>query len=406
MGPLKYYSQEKIQKAIIRHSLHKEVVASYGGKGFGKRPDTLNYDSDILELAKQGATSFHISEEHWKNPRNLVPGMTKRQLDELRKGWDFILDIDSPNLEHSKIIAHFLIQAMKFHDITNISVKFSGNKGFHIGVPFKSFPDEFNDTPLKELFPDSARIVANYLTEMIRPHLSERLKNENIEEVLKVDTVLISPRHLYRAPYSLHEKSGLASLPIDPETVLEFNKTDASPEKIEPTLNFLEHYSKDEATLLLSKAHEWHQDIERRKSALTEDESKETKEYSEFTETVPEQYFPQDIKQGLSGMKDGKKRFLFVLINFLKCIGWEYKEVEKKVREWNKNNPEPLKEGYIISQLAWHKRQREKILPPNYSNDAYYKDLGLDCSESLRRNMKNPVNYAIRMYKINQKKKK
>ena len=85
MGPLKYYSQEKIQKAIIRHSLHKEVVASYGGKGFGKRPDTLNYDSDILELAKQGATSFHISEEHWKNPRNLVPGMTKRQLDELRK---------------------------------------------------------------------------------------------------------------------------------------------------------------------------------------------------------------------------------------------------------------------------------------------------------------------------------
>ncbi|MBT3691513.1 hypothetical protein HOG16_04710 [Candidatus Woesearchaeota archaeon] len=406
MHPLEYYARKEIQIMLVDSALSREVAVRLGDKGFGKRPDTLNYESDVLELAKQGATSFHVSEEHWQNPRNLVPGMTKRQLDELRTGWDFILDIDSPELENSKLITHFLIQALKFHNIKNVSVKFSGNKGFHIGVPFRSFPKVFNEEKTKTLFPESPRIMAEYLTDMIREHLSERIKGGDIDEILKVDTVLISSRHLYRAPYSLHEKSGLASVPIDPERVLEFDKKEAIPESVIPKLKFLDGLEENDASQLIKSAHEWDSEISIRKKAFEEEKKEVVREYDEISEAIPEEFFPDEIKLGLKGLEDGKKRFLFILINFLKSVGWNHEELSKKIKEWNKNNPEPLKEGYIISQLLWHKRQKEKILPPNYSNNDYYKDLGLNPRESVQRKFKNPVTYTLTMYRIKHKKKK
>jgi hypothetical protein len=36
-----------------------------------------------------------------------------------------------------------------------------------------------------------------------------------------------------------------------------------------------------------------------------------------------------------------------------------------------------LKEGYVRSQIEWHLKQNKKILPPNYSNDAFYRDIGI-----------------------------
>ena len=407
MHTLRYYSRPEIQKAIVESCPNREVSVMLGKDSFGRRPDILNYESDVLELAKQGATSFHVSEEHWQNPLKLTPGMTKRQLEELRIGWDFILDIDSPDLEHSKIIAYYLVQAIKFHDVKNVSIKYSGNKGFHIGVPFKSFPAHFDTQGMKELFPEAARIMAEYLTEMVKSHVSDKLKGENIDEILQVDTVLISSRHLYRAPYSLHEKSELASIPIDPETILDFKREQATPEKVTTELKFLDSYKEDEALTLLTRAYDWHHDREIRKNSNKEHEESTKKiEYDEISEAIPEQFFPDEIKLGLKGIKDGKKRFLFILINFLKCVGWPYDEIDKKVKEWNLNNPDPLKEGYVLSQLSWHKRQREKILPPNYTNVAYYGDIGLNPTENVKNKFKNPVNYAIRMFKLQQKTQK
>jgi DNA primase catalytic subunit len=406
MHPLEYYSRKEIQKMIVGSSLHREVAINFGDKGFGKRPDTLNYESDVLELAKQGATSFHISEEHWKNPRSLTPGMTKRQLDDIRMGWDLILDIDSPNLEHSKVITYYLVQALKFHNIQHVSVKYSGNKGFHIGVPFRSFPQSFNEKSMKSLFPDAPRIMAEYLTNMIKDHVSKKLTGEDIDEILKVDTVLISSRHLFRAPYSLHEKSGLVSLPINPEEILNFDKTSATPEKVEPKIKFLDKSEENDAIQLIKSAYEWNSEINIRKKAIEEEEITVTREYDEISEAIPEEFFPEEMKLGLKGMKDGKKRFLFILINFLKCVGWSHEDINKRVKEWNQNNPEPLKEGYIISQLMWHKRQKDKILPPNYSNNSYYRDLGLNPPENVQRKFKNPVTYAAKMFRMKRKKRK
>ena len=132
---LSHYKRKDIQQEIIANSGDREVVAKFNEQ-FSKRPDILRHESDVLELAKQGATSFHASEELWKNALQLDTSLKRHELDSLRTGWDLILDIDCGFFEYSKVAADLVIKALKFHGITYISCKFSANKGFHIGVPF------------------------------------------------------------------------------------------------------------------------------------------------------------------------------------------------------------------------------------------------------------------------------
>ena len=253
---LRYYKREDIQKAIVEQAKDKEIAVSFNMKGYGKRPDILTYPRDILELVKSGATSFHCSEEIWNNPLHLNPNLRRTELDALRKGWDLVLDIDCPFLEYSAIAAHFLVQALNYHGVDSLSVKFSGNHGFHIAVPFEAFPEKVHDKDTKDLFPEGPRRIALYLKEMIRDHLAEGiLKKDNMDAIVKksgkkfselvkdgkfdpftildIDTILISSRHLYRMLYSFNEKSGLISTPVDPSKVLEFKKEDAAPEKVQ-----------------------------------------------------------------------------------------------------------------------------------------------------------------------------
>ncbi|MBI4141445.1 hypothetical protein HY484_00805, partial [Candidatus Woesearchaeota archaeon] len=172
---LKYYKRKDVQEAIVKAAENKEIAVVYGSKGYGKRPDILKYPNDVLTLAKNGATSFHCSEEHWNNPLQLQAGLSKNELDELRIGWDLVLDIDCKWLEYSKIATHLLVEALKYHDIKNVSVKFSGNHGFHIAIPFKAFPENINNTATKKLFPEGPRKIAAHLKTMITPYLATEI---------------------------------------------------------------------------------------------------------------------------------------------------------------------------------------------------------------------------------------
>ncbi|MBT6995295.1 hypothetical protein HN953_01575 [Candidatus Woesearchaeota archaeon] len=407
MDPISYYSKNEIKTEIAFNSQKREISVMHGLGKFGKRPDIIQFENDIVELVKRGATSFHISEEHWSNPLELKPGMKKKDLDSLRRGWDFVLDIDSPDLEDSKKISHYLIEAMKFHDVKNMSVKFSGNKGFHIAIPFKTFPSKVNEIEIINLFPEGPKIIAEYLTEMITPALIEKY-GEQMRNKIEIDTVLISNRHMFRAPYSLHEKSGLASLPINPEEVLTFDKERAKPENVKTEIRFLEssNFIDGEATSLITQALDWYSRNSIKKESTEELTEKRKTDFEEITEAIPEDYFPPCIKSGLSGLQDGKKRFLFILINFLKCIGWNPEEIERRVKEWNNILENPLKEGYIIAQLNWHKINSKKVPPPNYENKAYYADIGILPEENVVRKFKNPLNYTISMFKFKKPKKK
>ena len=81
---LMFYKRREVQKHLIEQAKNKEVAIRFGDY-FGKRPDILMYENDVLELAKKKATSFHCSEELWKNPLSLRTEIKKQEMDDLRR---------------------------------------------------------------------------------------------------------------------------------------------------------------------------------------------------------------------------------------------------------------------------------------------------------------------------------
>jgi DNA-directed RNA polymerase subunit RPC12/RpoP len=485
---LKHYKRRDIQEAMVLAAEHREVAVKFGESGFGKRPEILNYPSDVLEFAKQGATSFHMSEERWSNVLHVSTGMTKKELDGLRKGWDLVLDIDCKLWDYSKLIAHLMVQELRVHGITSITAKFSGNKGFHIAVPFEAFPKEVHGEPIHLLFPEGVRRIAGYLVEKIKPKLLEHItlhdtfaniarhlemseqdlyklvcssckkarKNEvekvefhclscgnkedgtpsdkfrvcgkcfkimekldvssiarcpycknmkfveelDLGPLLQVDTVLISSRHLYRMPYSLHEKSGLCSIPVDPEKILSFEKEMARPELVLVKIPFLQTGSVifGEASRLILEAFDALPDAKQEKETFAKKIGIAADGTDEETlqRAIPAEFFPPCMKLGLHGLKDGKKRFMFMLVNFLLSTGYDYAAIDAILDEWNKKNPEPLREVLLKGQVRYAQQTRKKVLPPNCDNQGYYVDMQICQPDGLCGRIKNPVQYAKR----------
>jgi len=427
---LSHYKREDIQEEIIANSKDREVAAKFNDN-FSKRPDILRHASDVLELAKNGATSFHASEELWKNPLQLDTSLKRQELEKMRIGWDLVLDIDCIFFDYSKIAADLVINALKFHNVKSISCKFSGNRGFHIGVPFEAFPEKIRNEETKNLFPDAPRKIALYIREMIKKPLGEKImefeKNNfnaiiektgkkasdityydnktralNAEPFLNIDTLLISSRHLYRMPYSLHEKSGLVSTPLNPEKVLLFRKDFAIPKNVRISRHrFLDksNIEGDDARQLLAEALDFGIKQENVKA-------REEKEFEVPEKALPEELFPPCIKLILNGLEDGRKRALFILINYFTSIGWDYEMMEKKLNEWNSRNKEPLREVYLLGQLKYHRQMQKKILPPNcpkrensiplVNQQNYYTDLRICHPDSFCAKIKNPAQYTTK----------
>jgi len=497
---LSYYKRKDVQKLILEHAENKEIGVRFN-ETFGKRPDTLTYENDILEFAKKGATSFHCSEETWNNPLHLQSEMRRADLDGLRIGWDLILDIDCPYWTFSKLTAYMFIKALRDHKIDSVTVKFSGGKGFHIAVPFEAFPEKkyYIDKKymdVKDMFPEGPRKIAQYLMhyvnnnllkieqdklvfgkfpvsisklekesgkskqdmiktvcarcskpwkedndktlEYICPNCDTRTRDKekdfqkcpkcgklmekivarkktcecgsdkfmetfDISSIIALDTVLISSRHMYRMPYSLHEKTGLVSVPFDIKHILNFEKSEAEPLKFKP-YKFLTRVETKagEAELLFQKSFELvdKKDEKRYGSSSYEKSRTGAVSYDNVDETaVPEDFFPPCIKKISAGLEDGKKRALFVLIRFLGACNWPHEKIEEYVMKWNElNKPEKLRDTYIKGQLRYYKSQsaKEKILPPNCDNKGYMIDTQFCNPDGLCRTIKNPVQYAKR----------
>jgi len=473
-----YYSRQDIRKAIADFSKNREVVPRYF-EGFGKRPDTIEYESDILELVKRGATSFHCSEELWRDPLSLSTDLSQEQLGELRIGWDLLIDVDSKYIDYSKIYAEILIDVLRKNGIKNLGIKFSGSKGFHIIVPWKAFPEQMSGKETRLMFPEWPRLICQYLNSQIAIKLRDRVgdmggtggslemhclscaspsqttykiilkcpacrtQSESLAEIIKrkrklrcpncdiemtevrkipielcpscnktsdkfpnnfkervktqhidADLVLVSSRHLFRAPYSLHEKTSLASVVLDPDKIKDFNITDADPFKVK-TRSFIPTSAPGEASFLLTNALEFHppeknesQGSEKAKSFLGK------KKFKDITINLTTDLYPPVIVTILKGMeKDGRKRALFILLNFFRSLKVSEEEITKIINDWNKKNYEPLKSGYINAQLFWYFKHQPK-LPPNYDK-SYYKDLGIPPTQAEIK-AKNPVSYVIR----------
>jgi hypothetical protein len=400
---IEYYSNTKIQNEMLRIAKDREIAGTYRDGSYSKRPDILLYPKDILERAKKGIVTFHCSVEKWSQPMQLSSDLKQSEIQNLRKGFDFIIDIDSKSkLEHSIIAAEIVYNFLKDMGVKP-TIKFSGNRGFHLSIAEEAFPKVVDFKEIKKNYPEVPQALASFIREKIKENLLEELiKFEggvaslvktvpSISELSPYEFVDIEKnwgnRHLFRMPYSLHSKTWLVSLPINFDQLRRFKANLAKPENIK--INDFLVNRVGEATEFLLQALDWSAKY------MPKEEAKTTEKLPRFKKPIPEEYFPVCIKQLLKGIFDGKKRSLFTLITFLRGVNWDKEKVEQKIREWNALNNIPLREQFIKTQLKWHFRQNRELLPPNSDSDLFYKSIGIIHDKNCG---KNPVNDAIRLY--------
>ena len=441
--PKKFYSRPEIQEAILNFSKNREIGTRFEGY-FGKRPEVLEYLTDVKAFVNKGIFSFHASEERWANP--LLLGnekLTEEDKNKNRIGWDLILDLDGVDFEYSKIVAKMILDFFEELKIKNSSIKFSGNKGFHIGVPFEAFSQSIIGIgETRNLFPDAPRRISAYLMHELGPKISnailniegtiesvakkynlnkndlickdERLKNFNYLKVIEIDTILISSRHLFRMPYSLNEKSGLVSVPISKDKVMKFQRHWGKPDFVKPEYNknfeflkYEEKYKKD-ADVLLIKAYE----DDYTEMVAQQIPQRRVEQAFEIKGDVSIKDFPQTISYILkTNFEDGRKRALFVLLCFLYSCKWDKQAIEQIIIEWNEKQEKPLRKNYWGAQISWFEAQDKVISPPNFDNDNYYSGIGIpvdlikkdEGAFSYKPKVKNPLHYV---FVVQQKKKK
>lgn len=405
---IKYYSRPEIQKAMIEVAKNREVVGSSMDGTFLKRPDILLYPKDIEERVKRGVVAFHCSVEKWTQPMQLSTELSPKEMNSMRTGFDFIIDIDAKaKLEHAAIGAKVVYEFFKDMGI-KATLKFSGSRGFHIAISKEAFPEKIDFQETSKRYPEIPQILAEYVRKMVKERLLDELIEMEGGVASLVNTVPsvseLSPyefleiekdwgnRHLFRMPYSLHPKFWLVSLPLRFEDLKHFNRLQAKPERIKIGVDFLVN-KEGEATELLLKSMEWKAKQPKEKEVIREFKGKK-----KFTAPVSEEYFPPCIKLILKGIPDGKKRSLFSLITFLKNMNWSSEDIEKRIVQWNDENSKPLSKRFIKTQLKWHTRQSRDLMPANCKSAMFYTSIGVCQPDRYCR--KNPVNYVFKKMKV------
>lgn len=400
-----YYEQQELIDKVVKLAEYREVAPTYPN-GYGQRPDAVNFPGDFEQFVDNGAVAFHFSVEHWRNPL-LIDNVEDH--DRLRQGWDLVIDIDCDySFELAKETARLVVEELKEHGIESVGVKFSGNRGFHISVARAAFPEKIGGEEISDYYPSLPRGMVNYIRENLKADMISVVEEYGFAEEMETDSGKDpyqvadiendwGSRHLFRMPYSLHDGSWLVSLPIEHSEIEEFEKSDAELDNVDFETDFFIEPEEGEATNLAVQAMDFiHEREEERKEEM---EEKANREFERPEDAIPEKYFPPTIKNVLEGLEDGRKRGLFILINFYRTVGYSWNEIESKIWQWNERNKEALNESYVKTQLRWHRNRDEDVPPPNYDANGYYKDMQVYEGDRLEEKLPNPVSYAFKQAK-------
>lgn len=403
-----YYSRKDISGEIAKNAAGREVAGAFMDGSYDARPNIIQYPSDVVQMAQKGITSFHYSVELWKNPM----AITSENYANLRAGWDLLIDIDSKiGMDGAKAAAAKVCEFLGKYGIRNYGIKFSGSRGFHICLPSRMFPKEIDYKPIEKLYPEAPRILAEFIREKISDSLmKELLSQRQAKELLSLldeSPPQMSPylfveiekgwgnRHMFRAPYSFNEKTWLVSVPLNFSRLSRFSADDAKPENVSVNEPFFSG-EENEAESLLLAAWDWN-------AARNKEVAKKGKPPAQAYEgRIPEELFPPCMKLLLAGLRDGRKRSIFTLINFLRIMNWGWEEIRQKVMEWNSRNQPPLPTSIVLGQLRWaeHNMRNPSNCPPD--GDLFYVSTGLCNPDEICKNftdkiaIKNPVSYPFR----------
>jgi hypothetical protein len=408
-----YYSRREIAEEIVKNASGREVAGAFSDGSYDSRPNIIQYSSDVIEMAKKGITSFHYSVEHWKNPM----AINIDNYNTLRSGWDLIIDIDSKiGIEGAQVAALKICEFLEKYSIKNYGIKFSGSRGFHMCLASVMFPKEIDYKPIESLYPETPRIITEFIREKIAVDLlKELLKNEKARKIKEVaEEAEISPylfvdiekgwgnRHMFRAPYSFNEKTWLVSVPLDLGELKNFSSNMASHEKIKIKNAFFKGEENEAESLLLDA---WDLHAMRKKEIV-----KKKKPVKSYEKKIPEELFPPCMKIILSGLQEGRKRSTFSLINFLRIMNWKWPEIEEKVIDWNNKNKPPLPENFIIGQLKWAEQNLRNPANCPPEGDLYYTSTGVCHPDNICKNftktiqIKNPIAYPFKKMRLDKSK--
>lgn len=405
-----YYSREDVVNELLKNAKEREIVGAFWDGTFDKRPNILQYKNDVVQMAKNGVTSFHFSVEHWRNPM----AINQENYNKMRTGWDVIIDIDSKlDLEEAKIATEMICKLLEKYGIKNYGLKFSGRRGFHISLPWLMFPDEVDYKPLARMYPKVPRIISRFIRKKISNDLMKELIRrkgaKKLIEVLGEAPDRMNPfyfievekdwgnRHMFRAPYSLNEKTWLVSLPLSFSQLKNFKPSDANPGKVKIGEEFFKG-EKNEAIDLLTDAMDWFASVKK------PEKTKKPKIRINWERKVSEEYFPPCIKLILSGLDDGRKRSIFTLSNFLRMMNWSWDEIEEKINKTNEKNKLTLRRNEILSRLRWN--QQNQMSPANCDSALFYADIGICKPDEICKQgtnvikIKNPMAYPFKKMKI------
>ncbi|MFH1630779.1 MAG: DNA primase small subunit domain-containing protein [Candidatus Aenigmatarchaeota archaeon] len=400
-----YYSRDDILGEIMKSIANREVIGAFPDRGYDSRPNVVQYPSDIIQMTRKGVSSFHLSVEKWKYPMQLNSSLSRERLDELRTGWDLVIDIDSKiGMDGSKSATILVCDLLEKYGIKHYGVKFSGSRGFHVIIPSMMWPPSVDYKDISQLYPKIPQLVSAFIRSKIKKALMEEiLKDHTIKELTEIIGDFPSElnpyafvdveknwgsRHLFRSPYSLNEKTWLVSVPVRYNQIKDFSFDMAKPDKVKIRDFFMD--CPGEAMNFLIDVMDWYAAKKKYRELKTE-----KKEIVLYQKRIPEELFPPCIKNILSGIKDGKKRSIFTLINFLKVMNWSEEEIKQRLFDWNILNTPSLQSNLIMGQLRWNSHQKKRITPANCFNDMFYTGIGVCKPDNNCKKIKNPVSYPF-----------
>jgi len=126
------------------------------------------------------------------------------------KGYDLFIDLDNEDFE---LVYSSTQRLKKIFDAFSIcySLKFSGNKGFHICVEYKNFPKELKALPYGTL----AKLFKLFAYEL-----------KLIKKIKDIDTSVFDLRRIKKAPYSVVYPHYMVALPLTDEQFDNFSLND------------------------------------------------------------------------------------------------------------------------------------------------------------------------------------
>ena len=222
-----WYNDSEVAEFIFEWIKNREVM----GRTFEnkvERPLKLQDPNDIKY--NDIVVSYHATQERFSNEAHIEGFNEESKV----ISYDITIDIDCKpvekvdSLELSKIVTDTILSFLKKLDIVPL-VKFSGRRGFHIILPGAIT----EGTPWYEYRYYIHKALLFLINTVILSKLSYISSKTGVDDITKlkesvvVDLQIASPRHMVRVPYSLHEGTGLVSILIAPDKVLEFTPDEA-----------------------------------------------------------------------------------------------------------------------------------------------------------------------------------